>query len=187
MFKVIKKFNKTKTTENLPKPGRPRALTACQERKIVMESKMNPFLTANEILQNTEYSVSVDTIKRRLRENNLHGRISMRKPFLTKRNAKQRYKFAVKHFKWTKSEWEKVIFSDECKIDLNSKSRKYVRRPRTETFTKIYPRNYEILSSHISLGCCKIRWNENIAYVQREYRFQRIPRNTRHWHSKNIF
>ena len=72
--------------------------------------------------------VSLDTIKRTLRKNNLFGRISARKPNLSTIQMRKRRDWCRIHSSWSNETWSKVIFSDECPLYLNSKSRCYVRR-----------------------------------------------------------
>ena len=43
---IIKRYNETGSVENLPKPGRKRKTTPRQDRKMVIESKKDPFKCA---------------------------------------------------------------------------------------------------------------------------------------------
>ena len=63
-----------------------------------------------------EVKSSVNTVKRRLREAVLFGRIFRKKRLLFERNRKKRIEFA----NWTAVEWKRVLFSPDGK--------KYVRR-----------------------------------------------------------
>lgn len=112
------------------KAGRKPLLSARQERKLVVESKRNPFLTANELRhsQNLQTTASVDTVKRILRKNGLFGRISARKPALTKRQIKKRKEFCIARRDWNTTDWSRIIFSDECPLYLGRNGRQYVRR-----------------------------------------------------------
>jgi len=61
--------------------------------------------------------VSRRTIRRRLKDEfGLPARKPVKKPHLTAFQMKRRYNFAKKYAKWTKQQWEKVIFSDESMI-----------------------------------------------------------------------
>ena len=61
-----------------------------QKRKIVMEIKKYPFMSANQlkISENLGGIVSVDTFKRVIRENCLFGSVSTNKPNLSVRQIK---------------------------------------------------------------------------------------------------
>lgn len=116
---------------DLPKSGRPRKLTPRDERKIRILSRQDPTRTANEIrcAANLAPSVSVDTIKRSLRRSRLFGRIACHKPALSSKDKHRRKMWCTQRREWCGNDWQKIIFSDECKIDLHSKHRQYVRRP----------------------------------------------------------
>lgn len=63
-------------------------------------------------------SISAVTVRRRLKEVNLHGRVARRKPHLTAEHKKKRLKWARKYENWTIQEWSRVIFSDESNIEV---------------------------------------------------------------------
>lgn len=89
------------------------------DNEIHLEIKKNPFLTSTRLqLDLLETSrVSRRTIRRRLKDEfGLPARKPVKKPHLTAFQMKRRYNFAKKYAKWTKQEWEKVIFSDESMI-----------------------------------------------------------------------
>ena len=56
-----------------------------------MTSKRNPFLTAREVRNQAKIlsDVRLTTIKRYLRESNLHGRVAAKKPLLNKVQTKK--------------------------------------------------------------------------------------------------
>ena len=57
--------------------------------------------------------MSVDTIKRVLRENYLFGRISTNKPNLSVRQIKFRSMWCKSRQKWNETDWSKFIYTDE--------------------------------------------------------------------------
>jgi len=102
-----------------PRSGRPRVTTPRTDNKIHLEIKKNPFLTSTRLqLDLLETSrVSRRTIRCRLKDEfGLPARKPVKKPHLTAFQMKRRYNFAKKYAKWTKQQWEKVIFSDESMI-----------------------------------------------------------------------
>lgn len=53
------------------------------------------------------------------------------------KNIKKRLAFAKKHVKWSKTQWIKVLFTDESKFELcGTKRRMFVRRRLGEKFNK---------------------------------------------------
>ena len=60
---------------------------------------------------------SLSTVKRRLIDAELNGRISRRKPLLLPRHKQQRLQWPKEHRDWTEDMWSKVVWSDESKFD----------------------------------------------------------------------
>ena len=109
-------------------------MTQRDERKLARESKKSPFKTANQLRRdcNLQFYDSVDTVKRSLR------RISARKPCLNARQKRMRFEWCKGKRNWNSSDWSNVIFSDDCKLDLHSGKRQYVRRNTGERFKQKY-------------------------------------------------
>lgn len=102
-------------------------------------SKRNRKLTApdiREVINKKRLSspLSVTTIKDRLQEYGLCGRIAARKPLLRLINKQKRLAWAKKYLSWTPEDWRKVLFTDESKFELlgGGKRRCYVRRMKGE-------------------------------------------------------
>ena len=120
--------------------GRKRITTLAQDRALKYRSKRNRSATAVELQcevkhKNGKDQVSVETVRRRLREAGLYGRIARRKPLLTAKHIEKRLEWAKKYEKWTATDWEKVVFSDESGFPLFAKfSRAFVRRGPGEAF-----------------------------------------------------
>lgn len=69
------------------------------------------------------------TIKRRLINVNLNGRVAARKPLLRPTNKKKRLAWAKEHQQWTPEDWKTVLFTDESKFQVfGSNRRRFVRR-----------------------------------------------------------
>lgn len=101
VFNAIQYIRKNGTVEKVKRKPRARITTPREDLLIVRESKKEPHSTAREIraavFGNTESGPSVDTVKRRLREAGLFGRIARKKPLLTERHRKKRLEFAHKY------------------------------------------------------------------------------------------
>uniref|UniRef100_A0A803KET0 Tc1-like transposase DDE domain-containing protein n=1 Tax=Xenopus tropicalis TaxID=8364 RepID=A0A803KET0_XENTR len=105
---VIVKWRKYGTTVTLPRTGRPSKIDEKTKRKLVREATKRPTSTLKEL---QEYL-----------------------PFLTKKNIQARVHFAKTHLKSPKSMWEKVVWSDETKVELfghNSKKYSSVKYPQS--------------------------------------------------------
>ncbi|KAI6214593.1 hypothetical protein M3Y94_00286800 [Aphelenchoides besseyi] len=71
--------------------GRPRKTSARTDRKLVRISKKNPKLSASEVAALANVTeIQVHTVRRRLSEVGLNGRIAAKKPFISEINKKKR-------------------------------------------------------------------------------------------------
>lgn len=128
---ILKKVKGGYGLENKPRSGRPSILTDRLKRSIVIHSKKFPMKTAAQVRQECGMSttISVNTVKRVLRESNLFGRVAVKKPLLTSTHKRRRLSWCVERRNWSPTDWKKYIFSDECKLELLPRARQYVRRP----------------------------------------------------------
>jgi hypothetical protein len=73
---------------------------------------------ASKIIETTlDRPVSRSTVSRALHSAGLHAKKKLIKPTLTDRHKRLRFEFAKKYENWSISDWEKVIFFDETKIN----------------------------------------------------------------------
>ncbi len=86
MAKTIKRFNRTGYTQNRPRHGRPKKLSACAQRHIQWLCLGNRRMSAASIAAEVEgvggQPVSAQTIRRTLHQIGLHGYSPRRKPLL---------------------------------------------------------------------------------------------------------
>lgn len=123
--------------------GARRKTTCYTDRQIVRVSKNDPFKSSTEIKTELGLKISSRTIRRRLQDNNLHGRAARKVPLLSSKNIKQRLKFAKDHLDWNGElgikKWRNILWSDETKINLmGSDGRRYVRRPPNQELIPKY-------------------------------------------------
>ena len=127
---LMRKFKETGRVADRERSGRPRILTKRMERRVLRMSKGNPTWTARKVRQESNLTdvVSINTVKRTLRRHGLFGRVAVRKPYLSSRHRKNRFLWCSQRLNWPVDKWEKVIFSDECKLELHPNRRLLVRR-----------------------------------------------------------
>ena len=88
---------------------------------LIQEVTKEPRLTSKELqasLASVKVSVHDSTIRKRLGRNGIHGRVARRKPLLTKKNTKARLTFAKKHLDHPQDFWDKILWTDESKVEL---------------------------------------------------------------------
>ncbi len=100
------------------------------------EVKKNPKITVAELqrcIREMEESCRKSTITAVLHQSGLYSRVARRKPLLSARHMKARMEFAKKHLKDSKMVTNKILWSDETKIELfGLNSKRYVwRKPGT--------------------------------------------------------
>lgn len=109
----------------MKRSGRPENTSAAEDRALIINSKRNRFKTAPQLTLELNKSrtkkFSVDTVKRRLRNNGLMDRVAIKKPKLRTENIKKRLKFAKDHKNWSLEDWSNVLWSDESKFELFKK------------------------------------------------------------------
>jgi len=137
---IFQKYMKTGKIVDAKRNGRPLKTTERERRLLCRTSKMNPFWTAREVWNASRSmpNVSLTTVKRYLRQNNLLGRVAARKPLLNALQIKRRIKWCKAYLAFGAPQWNKVIFSDECRIERHSSRRTFVRRPINSRFDYRY-------------------------------------------------
>ena len=133
---IILKWKKFGTTRTLPRPGHPAKLSNRGRRALVREVKKNPKITVAELQRCSREmgeSSTKSTITAALHQSGLYGRVARRKPLLSARHMKACIEFAKKHMKDSQTMRNKILWSDETKIELfGVNSKWYVwRKPGT--------------------------------------------------------
>ncbi len=136
MASIILKWKTFGMTRTLPRAGRPAKLSYRGRRALVREVKKNPKITVAELqrcIREMGESCRKSTITAALHQSGLYGRVARRKPLLSARHMKARMEFAKKHLKDSKMVTNKILWSDETKIELfGLNSKRYVwRKPGT--------------------------------------------------------
>lgn len=136
---TLKRSSETHSNIDRKRSGRPKKTSPVDDRHILIMSKRNRFKTAPEIRAEVNRSlaepISVNTVKRRLRDKGYLGRVSVKKPLLRSQNKVKRLLFAQKHKDWTLEQWKSVLWTDESKFEIfGTKRRQYVRRETGERF-----------------------------------------------------
>lgn len=141
-LKVVKENTAYLTNQKKRKP-KPRKTDPRTDMLIVRKSKADPFKSSREIMEeiNEECGTNVSRklVARRLIEASLFGRISRKKPLLSKRNISQRLSFARAHRDKDLSFWKNILWSDETKINkIGPDGKTFVRRPKGQALNPRY-------------------------------------------------
>lgn len=110
--------------------GRPRILTNEQRTAILQEAKERKKTTPKEIKRKLELdNISARTIRRRLNEEGLFGRVARQTPPLTVEHVRKRLSFCNGYGGWSLQQWDTVLWSDETSIQLGPNGQTWVQRP----------------------------------------------------------
>ena len=119
---IAQKYKLAKSTDNLPRPGRPPKLTPREKRSVIQEVRIKPFVSAPEIVTKLQEQlgkkVSTKTVKRVLRKSGYKSQAPRKKPCISNKNQAKRLAFARAHVGKPASFWKSVLWSDETKINL---------------------------------------------------------------------
>ena len=128
VVRTWRRYRDTGTVDDMRRSGRPRAATAVYDRQYRISARRYPESNAtmlnNAFRAATGRRVSTQNVRNRLHDALLHSRRSWRDPYLTPRHHAAWYRWAQKHTEWTRQNWHRVLFTDECCICLQPDNRR---------------------------------------------------------------
>jgi transposase len=134
---TIAKYCQHSTVMRLYGSGRQKSLSK-EDKKVLRENiAENPKISAKKLsdilAEKTNKIVSVSTIQRGLKEDGFLSAVPRKLPLLSQKNIQDRLEKATAWSNWTLKAWDRVLFSDETKINLfSSDGRIRVwRKPKT--------------------------------------------------------
>ena len=113
--RLVERFNATYSVHDRSRSGRPRATTSRQDRYLcnltLRERRVTARALQSELRTAAGVNVSDQTIRNRLRENNLRSRRPAVRTPLTVRHRRARRDWCRQHIQWTQRQWSQVVFS----------------------------------------------------------------------------
>ena len=116
--------------------GRPRILTKHEVRRLIgclQKGWKGRRLSYKQLATKCGIRASEATIRRPLKEKGYRRCIACPRPFINKKQQKKRYMFAKRYKNWT-SEWNDVVWSDECSFEVRERGRLWVTRRPSEQY-----------------------------------------------------
>lgn len=192
---IIKKWKTRGTTDIKPRSGRPSKISPTTARKIVRDVKKTPRLTSQEIQQSLKEShveVSSSTVRRHMGKYGLHGRVARKKPLLRKCHKDARLKYAKLNRDKPQNFWEKIMWSDETKIELFGKNyKRYVWRGINNAYDEknTIPTVKHGGGSLMFWGCVSYKGTGNLVKVEGKMNaasYQKILEENLHSSARNL-
>jgi hypothetical protein len=121
---------------------------------IIITAVEKKFITPKKIKRELHLPVSAHTIRRRLNEAGLFGRVARKEYPFSPVHIRKRLSFANGYGSWTVSQWDTVLFSDEAHIELSPHGQVWVQRPLGTAFDSDYMINRLPHPERVSIWAC---------------------------------
>jgi len=121
--KTLTRYDYKTFTGVTPPPGNPKILSERKKRNLVRVVRKHRRKTLSDITNILPDNPSVRTLQRELKEVGIQKHIAIKKPWISDENKQKRLDWCRAHKDWPLSKWMKVIFSDECKVEIGKDAR----------------------------------------------------------------
>jgi transposase len=148
-------YDEHKNVADEHRSGRPRETDEATDINIAVMARVEPHQsTPKQVKHNLDLDVSARTVRRRLDEAGLHGRVEREEHILDENDLLRRLAFANGYKHWTAAEWERVIFSDEKHFTLGQHGQQFVQRPPGEAYNPLYTHTKNENPSLVTIWGC---------------------------------
>jgi transposase len=130
----INYYNEHQSLQDESRSGRSRVTTEDIDTSIVAAAIETPITTPRIIRAELGIEASTRTIRRRLDEAGLFGRVARIEYPFTEEHITQRLQFAQEHESWREDKWSRVLFGDETYICLGAHGQIWVQRPQDAAY-----------------------------------------------------
>lgn len=122
--RMLTRFAETGSDSRRRGQGRPRCTAPGDDRFLAISTLRTRTVTSTRLQQTLRSArgtnISRSTVRRRLREVNLASYRPAIVPRLRRQHRVARLAYARNHVDWTDAQWDRVLFSDETRVCLNS-------------------------------------------------------------------
>lgn len=150
----IHRWENDHSLQDAARSGRHRATDEEVDERIISFAEEKVRTVPKEIVRELALPVSARTVRRRLDEVDLHGRVGRAEYPYDANGIRRRLSFAEGYGGWSAEEWERVIFSDETHIEIWGRTKVWVQRPPGTAFDAEYLTNRMPHSERVSLWGC---------------------------------
>jgi transposase len=117
------RFQERGSEENLPHTGRPRKTSASFDRYVIRTAQVDADITNAALRDITNATVLISTIRRRFREDHMRKWKAVEHALLMEKHTAKHLKWARKYLHFTREDWERVFWSDECDVQKDGDGR----------------------------------------------------------------
>ena len=132
VYYSLQRTAQTGSNHNRKRSGRTRCTTKQEDKYITVSSLRNRHLTGPQLAASLNVTRKMSTVKRRLRDAGLLGRVAKKKPYLRLANKRKKLRWVKEHRHWTEEDWKKkVLWTDKSKFEVFGSHRITFVRCRT--------------------------------------------------------
>jgi transposase len=128
IVRLAQRHQESGSVDRRPGQGRRRVTSVRDDRFLRLTALRTRHCTArllqSEMLAARDVEISLQTVKNRLREDNIRARVPARAPQLTRQHRVASLAFAREHVNWDIGDWQNVMFSDESRFCLYANDRR---------------------------------------------------------------
>jgi transposase len=150
----IHHYEEYRNVEDMDRSGRPCITDENTNINIVVDAIVDPFTVPNQILADLDLDISARTVRRRLDEAGLFGRVSRTGYPFSDEHIRKRLSFANGYNWMTAKDWGLVIFSDETHFHIGQHGQRWVQRPIGEAFNAQYISREKPHEERVSIWGC---------------------------------
>lgn len=103
--------------------GRPSILSENDRATIIQLIRNDPFILYKEIREQSGLTASDDTLLRMIKSSGYGQWEAKKRPYLKPEHAALRLTWALERRNWTWDDWKKIIWSDECSVEIGKGKR----------------------------------------------------------------
>jgi transposase len=134
----VRRWEEERSLTDKERSGRPRCTSDETDRAMEAFAEEKKFVTPRDIRSEMQLSCSARTVRRRLDEVDLFGRVARKADSYDQRTLTLRLSFARGFLHFTEADWDTVIFSDEVHFCLGHHGQVWVQRPPGSAYDPQY-------------------------------------------------
>jgi transposase len=150
----VQRWRDEHSVRDAERSGRPRCTSPRTDAAIEAFADEKVSVVPKDIVRELELPLSARTVRRRLDEVGVHGRVQQEEHAFSDETLRSRIAFADGYSRWNEDDWARVVFSDETHFYLGHHGREYVQRPVGAALEPKYTLHTERLKGKVSLWGC---------------------------------